>query len=464
MSGLLVSAAWRSSGKTSIATGLLAGLAARGLCVQPFKKGPDYIDPQWLGLAAGRACRNLDPYLQGDAEVAADWARHAGGCDLAMIEGNLGLHDGMDLDGGDSNAALARLLGVPVILVLDARGMGRGAAALLQGLALFDSGVRVAGVILNRVGGARHEGKLRAAIERFTRIPVLGAIGEDPRVGVRERHLGLVPAGELDDSRERVEGMREAVCACVDLDAVLAIARTAAPIVAPAPGPAPPAPALRIGIARDRAFGFYYPDDLDAFRACGAELVTVDTLADGRLAEVDGFFIGGGFPEVHAPGLAANRALRESIRQAIEDGLPVYAECGGLMYLARSLTWRGQTWEMVGAIPADIVMQAKPVGKGYVRLAETGDHPWGAGEGTSIRAHEFHYSTLVHADPGLRYAWRMERGEGAGAGRDGIVHRNVLASYSHQRGVGGNDWVRRFLRHVARVKAAREGAAAVAAR
>ena len=464
MSGLLISAAWRSSGKTSVATGLLAGLVARGLRVQPFKKGPDYIDPQWLGLAAGRACRNLDPYLQGDAEVAADWARHAGGCDLAMIEGNLGLHDGMDLDGGDSNAALARLLDVPVILVLDARGMGRGAAALLQGLALFDPGVRIAGVILNRVGGARHEGKLRAAIERFTRIPVLGAIGEDPRVGVRERHLGLVPAGELDDSRERVEGMREAVCARVDLDAILAIARTAAPIVAPAPGPAPPAPALRIGIARDRAFGFYYPDDLDAFRACGAELVTVDTFADKRLAEVDGFFIGGGFPEVHAPALAANRALRESLRLAIEDGLPVYAECGGLMYLARSLTWRGQTWEMVGAIPADIVMQAKPVGKGYVRLAETGEHPWGAGEGTRIRAHEFHYSTLAHADPGLRFAWRMERGEGAGAGRDGIVHRNVLASYSHQRGVGGNDWVRRFLRHVARVKAARADAAAFAAR
>jgi len=203
MSGLLVSAAWRSSGKTTVATGLIAGLVARGLRVQPFKKGPDYIDPQWLGLAAGRACRNLDPHLQEDSEIAASWARHAGDCDVALVEGNLGLHDGMDLEGGDSNAALARRLGLPVVLVLDARGMSRGAASLLLGLATFDPDVRVAGVILNRVGGARHEAKLRAAIERFTRLPVLGAIGDDPRLGVVERHLGLVPAGEEGGDRHQ---------------------------------------------------------------------------------------------------------------------------------------------------------------------------------------------------------------------------------------------------------------------
>jgi len=464
MSGLLVSAAWRSSGKTTVATGLIAGLVARGLRVQPFKKGPDYIDPQWLGLAAGRACRNLDPHLQEDSEIAASWARHAGDCDVALVEGNLGLHDGMDLEGGDSNAALARRLGLPVVLVLDARGMSRGAASLLLGLATFDPDVRVAGVILNRVGGARHEAKLRAAIERFTRLPVLGAIGDDPRLGVVERHLGLVPAGEVDDARERIAAMGEAVCARIDLDAILAIARTAAPVTPQAPAPRPPAPALRIGIARDRAFGFYYADDLEAFREGGAELVTVDTFADASLPDVYGLFIGGGFPEVHAAALAANRSLRADLNRAIEDGLPVYAECGGLMYLARSLTWRGETWEMVGAIPADVVMQSKPVGKGYVRLAETAEHPWGAGEGKTTGAHEFHYSTLVHADPELRYAWRMERGEGAGAGRDGIVHRNVLASYSHQRSAGGNDWVKRFLGHVARVRTARERARPVAVR
>jgi cobyrinic acid a,c-diamide synthase len=458
VSGLLVSAAWRSSGKTTVATGIIAGLAARGLAVQPFKKGPDYIDPQWLGLAAGRACRNLDLHLQGEVEVAAHWAKHAAGCDVAIVEGNLGLHDGLDLEGSDSNAALARKLQLPVVLVLNARGMARGAAALLHGLATFDPSVRVAGVILNRVAGARHEGKLRAAIERYTRIPVLGAIREDPRLAVLERHLGLVPAGEIGDAKARIDAMREAVCAAVDLDAILGIAATAAPVAAPPPVTVDPVAPLRIGIAQDRAFGFYYADDLDAFRDAGATLVPVDTLHDDELPDVDGFFIGGGFPEVLGAELSANAAFRESLRRRIEDGLPVHAECGGLMYLARSLSWRGHTWEMVGALPADVVMHAKPVGKGYVRLVETDAHPWGAGEGTIVLAHEFHYSTLAHADPQLRYAYRMERGEGTDGRRDGIVHRNVLATYAHQRSVGGNDWVRRFLRHVADVKAARGSA------
>jgi cobyrinic acid a,c-diamide synthase len=460
MSGILISAAWRSSGKTTVATGLIAGLVGRGLTVQPFKKGPDYIDPQWLGLAAGRPCRNLDLHLQGDAEVAAHWARHAAGCDVAVVEGNLGLHDGLDLEGADSNAALARKLQLPVVLVLNARGMARGAAALLHGLATFDPTIRIAGVVLNRVAGARHEGKLRAAIERFTRIPVLGAIGEDPRLGVVERHLGLVPAGEVEDAKDRIAAMREAVCAGIDLDAIVAIARTAAPVGAPPPQAPAPVARLRIGIARDRAFGFYYADDLEAFRDAGAELVAVDTLHDRCLPEVDGLFIGGGFPEVLGAELAANAGFRASLREGIEEGLPVYAECGGLMYLARSLSWRGHTWEMVGALPADVVMHAKPVGKGYVRLVETAEHPWGAGEGTVVRAHEFHYSTLAHADPGLRYAFRMERGEGADGKRDGIVHRNVLATYAHQRSVGGNDWVRRFLAQVASHKAVRAAAAA----
>ncbi len=466
MGGIYLSAAWRSSGKTTIATGLIAGLARRGLRVQPFKKGPDYIDPQWLGLAAGRACRNLDPYLQGDAEVLEQWSRHAAGCDVALVEGNLGLHDGMDLEGADSNAALSRALGLPVVLVLDAKGMSRGAAALLHGLATFDPSVRIGGVILNRVGGPRHEGKLRAAIERYTGIPVLGAIGEDPRLGVLERHLGLIPAGEMGDAARRIEDMAAAVGAGLDLDAILAIAAQASAVPAvPARAPGEAGPGvlgLRIGIARDRAFGFYYADDLEAFREAGATLVPVDTMADERLPEIDGLFIGGGFPEVFGAELSANRTFRESLRQAIEGGLPVYAECGGLMYLARTLSWRGHVWDMVGAVPADVVMKGKPAGKGYVRLAETADHPWGRGEGTVMRAHEFHYSTLANADAGLRHAWRVERGEGTGDRRDGIVVRNVLASYAHQRNAGGNDWVRRFLGFVAREKS--RAGAAVAAR
>jgi cobyrinic acid a,c-diamide synthase len=319
-------------------------------------------------------------------------------------------------------------------------------------------------VVLNRVGGSRHEGKLRAAIERYTGLAVLGAIGEDPRLGVLERHLGLVPATEIEDAQAHIAAMRAAVCEQVDLEAILAIARTAEP-VAPAAEttPRPPAsgePALRIGIARDRAFGFYYEDDLDAFRAAGASLVPIDTLHDAALPDVDGLFIGGGFPEANGAALAANVRFRDSLRRAVEAGLPVYAECGGLMYLARSLSWRGHTWEMVGAIPADVVMQGKPVGKGYVRLVETGEHPWGAGEGAVVHAHEFHYSLLQDVAPGLRYAGRVARGEGTGERRDGIVHRHVLAGYTHQRSVGGNDWVRRFVAYVREAKRVREGLAA----
>ncbi|HET9471311.1 MAG TPA: cobyrinate a,c-diamide synthase, partial [Usitatibacter sp.] len=335
MAGFMVSAAWRSSGKTTVACGLAAALARRELAVQPFKKGPDFIDPQWLTLAAGRPCRNLDLHLQGALGVDAYWARHAGGCDVALIEGNLGLHDGLAQDGSDSNATLARRLGVPVVLVLDARGMGRGAAALLMGLAAFDPQVRIAGVVLNRLDGPRHEGKLRAAIEAHTGLAVLGAIGEDPRFAIVERHLGLVPANEDTQAGARVRALGDMIAASVNVGAVLAAAATASPLPAPAAmaGGARPGRRPRIAIARDAAFGFYYPDDLEALEHAGATLVAFDALRDPRLPEADALYVGGGFPETLAPALEANAALRGDIRARIEAGLPAYAECGGLMYL-----------------------------------------------------------------------------------------------------------------------------------
>jgi len=452
MAALLVSAAWRSSGKTTLCVGLAAAFRARGISVQPFKKGPDFIDPQWLGAAAGRTCRNLDPRLQGAAGVKAYWERHAGGAELALVEGSLGLHDGMALDGSDSNAGLAKLLGLPVVIVLDARGMGRGAAALLAGLAGFDPGVRLAGVILNRVSGARHEGKLRAAIAQFTAVPVLGAIAEDPGLAIVERHLGLVPANEAADPEGRIAALGEAIARQVDLEALLEAARKAPALPPPsASGRPTPRDGPRVGIARDRAFGFYYPDDLEALREAGATLVAIDTLHDAALPPIDGLFLGGGFPEMLAPALAANEGLRREIRAAVEAGLPVYAECGGLMYLSRSLTHLGRRWEMVGAVPADVVMHERPVGKGYVTLAETASHPWGRGEGSVLEAHEFHYSSLENADPGLACAWKVVRGHGIDGRRDGLVYRNVLATYAHQRSVGGNDWAARFVAHLGRI-------------
>jgi cobyrinic acid a,c-diamide synthase len=463
---LLVSAAHKSSGKTTIAVGLAAAAAARSLAVQPFKKGPDYIDPMWLAAASGRACRNLDFFVMGRDEIAAAVRRHAADADLALIEGNKGLYDGLDLDGSTSNAALASLLGAPVVLVIDARGMTRGIAPLILGFQAFDRSIRIAGVILNRLGGSRHEAKLRAVIEHYTDARVLGAVHEAEALRIVERHLGLVPSGENGDAAARIAAIRDAVARQVDLDRVLELAGWRPAVRRePAPGEASAAaePRIRIAIAMDRAFGFYYADDLEALERAGAELVPFDTLRDARLPEADGLFIGGGFPEMFMAELEANASLRVRIRHAAAKGLPIYAECGGLMYLARSLTWRGETRRMAGVIPGDVVMHDRPVGRGYVRLRETAAHPWPLDPPAEIRAHEFHYSSLERLAPGTRFAYEVTRGHGADGRRDGVVRRNVLASYTHLRSVGGNRWAERFAAFVRKVKDERREALGLAA-
>lgn len=452
MSRFLISAAHKSSGKTTISVGLCSALSAQGLAVQPFKKGPDYIDPMWLAQASGRDCFNLDPFLSTPEEIAACFTRHAGLADISIVEGNKGLYDGLALDGSNSNAALAHLLELPVVLVLDARGMTRGIAPLILGYQAFDPRIRIAGVILNQLGGARHESKLRAVIEHYTDVPVLGAIGHDSRLALVERHLGLMPNHELDDAAQRVRAMGELITQQVDLSRVLEIAASATKL------PSPPAPIvvatdvaltpLRIGVARDQAFGFYYPDDMLALKAAGAELVPFDTLRDASLPVVDGLFIGGGFPEMFMPQLQANAAMRQSIRTAIENGMPVYAECGGLMYLTRSIQWKEQQYDMVGALPADVVMHERPVGRGYVKLQATGDTLWSptpSDESTTLRGHEFHYSSLENVAPDLKFAYRVLRGYGIDGQQDGIIHRNVMASYAHLRSGAGANWANEFV-------------------
>jgi cobyrinic acid a,c-diamide synthase len=451
MNRLFVSAAHKSSGKTTVCIGLCAALRARGEAVQPFKKGPDYIDPLWLGLAAGRPCYNLDAYLTGAEEIRAQVARSMRGATLGIIEGNKGLYDGLALDGSNSNAAMAALIGAPVILVIDARGMTRGIAPLILGYQAFDANIRIAGVILNQLGGSRHEAKLRAVIEHYTGVPVLGAVQHNERMTIIERHLGLVPSNEARAARACVDEIAMLVAAQVDLDQVLAVARQAAPLAEtarPDGEPATHGPSVRIGFARDAAFGFYYPSDLEALRDAGAEMLPFDTLHDQSLPPVDGLFIGGGFPETHMDALAANVALRAEIRNVIEAGLPAYAECGGLMYLARGIEWEGRRAEMVGVIPADIVMHSRPVGRGYVHLRETGRGLWPRPQSIDaalIHAHEFHYSSVENLAPGVEFAYEVERGHGIDGRHDGIVHKNLLASYAHLRDVAGNPWARRFV-------------------
>jgi cobyrinic acid a,c-diamide synthase len=417
--------------------------------VQPFKKGPDYIDPMWLGRAAGRGCHNLDFHTSSPDEILETYARHVVGADIAVIEGNKGLYDGMDVEGSNSNAAMAKLLGTPVVLVIDAQGMTRGIAPLILGYQAFDTELRIAGVILNKLGGSRHESKLRAVVERYTDVPVLGAVHRRAELEIVERHLGLVPSNEDEASAARIDQIAEIVGQAVDLEALVGTAAEAA---------APPTAAsttlfrhrqdLRIGVARDAAFGFYYPGDLQALQDAGAQLITIDTLRDQRLPAIDGLFIGGGFPETQMEALERNAPLRAAIREAIEAGLPTYAECGGLMYLARSLRWRGRRCDMVGAIPADTVMHERPQGRGYVRLRPTGRAPWTVAAQGEIRAHEFHYSSLVDMDPALEYAYEVKRGTGVDGHRDGIVYKNLLASYAHLRDTAHTPWARRFVEYV----------------
>ena len=450
MARLFLSAAHKSSGKTTVSIGLAAALRRRQIDVRPFKKGPDYIDPMWLTLASGRPCYNLDFNTQTRAEILRLLAAKAAGGGFTLIEGNKGLHDGVDLEGRDCSAALAKLTKSPVVLIVDAFGMARGVAPLVRGYADFDRKVEIAGVILNRIGGARQAGKLRQAIERYTDLAVLGEIPRDEALALSERHLGLTTPTETWAADAIVAAASDAVANGVDIDRLLAIAARAPALDAPPAHPEPTrAPDVRIAIARDAAFGFYYPDDLEALRRGGAELIEFDTLSDAHLPHCDGLFIGGGFPETFGERLAANVTLREEIRAAIAQGLPTYAECGGLMYLSRALLWQGERYEMVGAIAADARMHERPQGRGLVELAASDAFPWRAPH-TSLKAHEFHHAALENIDPDVSFAWRVERGHGVDGRNDGLVVGSVLASFSHLRDTARFPWTRRFLEYVRR--------------
>ncbi len=454
MAHLLISAAHKSSGKTTVSIGLAAALSHQGLTVQTFKKGPDYIDPMWLSRSTDRPCFNLDYYTMSEAEILATFARHDGPADLSLIEGNKGLYDGLDLDGGNSNAALASLLKAPVVLVIDARGMTRGIAPLILGYQAFDPDLNITGVILNKVGGNRHEGKLRAIIEHYTDLKVLGAVHRDPRLEIQERHLGLMPSNEAPEADAKIDIIRDLIAAQVNIDAIADIAKTATLRDISIPAPAVSVAAdIKIGIARDSAFGFYYPDDLTALEHAGAELITIDLSADTVLPDIDGLFIGGGFPETRMDKLEGNSAMRTAVKKAVEGGLPTYAECGGLMYLARSLTWRGETRQMAGIIPGDIVMHDVPQGRGYVRLQETGQGLWPKTQGADeIPAHEFHYSSLENLEGVPTYAYQVLRGHGIDGQHDGLVMHNLLACYAHLRDVQANPWAARFVNFVRQCK------------
>lgn len=455
MARLFISAAHKSSGKTTLSIGLCAAWQQQGWQVQPFKKGPDYIDPLWLSAASQRSCHNLDFNTSNDHEILHCVQHYGQTADLSLIEANKGLYDGLSLDGSDSNAALAKLLQAPVILVIDTRGMTRGVVPILLGYLAFDREVNIAGVIFNRVGGSRHAAKLRQAVEHFTDLPVLGAVQESSELQIEERHLGLMPSNERADAEQQIAKICALVADQVDLTQLISIAQQAPQLPTSIQTPLFKTSLntntkLRIGICQDAAFGFYYPGDLEALQQAGAELVKIDTLQDTQLPDLDGLFIGGGFPETQMQQLAANRSMRLSIRAAIEAGLPTYAECGGLMYLARSLKWKNQQADMVGIIPGDAVMHPKPQGRGYVQLEETAAMPWpNSVTGTElVQAHEFHYSRLENLTATGQYAYKVKRGQGIDGEYDGWVYKNLLASYTHLRHTHRYPWAQRFMEFV----------------
>ncbi len=433
-----------------ISAGLAAALTSQGNRVQCFKKGPDYIDPMWLRAASGRPCYNLDFNTMSVIEMRGLIATKSQSADLGLIEANKGLFDGVDLKGADSNAELARVTRTPVILVVDTTGMTRGIAPLLFGYQNFDPDIRVSGVILNNVGGARHEGKLRAAVEEYSDTKVVGAVWRSAKLDIDERHLGLITPLEIPSTTDLINTLGEIVGQSTDLGTIGKIARSAKPLSLPAATVVDTEfQGLKIAMARDAAFGFYYEDDIETFAALGAELVFFDATKDAELPKVDGLFIGGGFPETQALALSRNRSLRSEIRQAILTGLPAYAECGGLMYLCEQLKWHANSFEMCGVIPANAVMCQRPQGRGHVEFTTIRNHPWGQQPGI-IRAHEFHYAKLEGLSQDTKFCENIQRGHGITGEFDGMVLNNLLASFCHLRHTSNYPWIKYFLSFVKR--------------
>jgi cobyrinic acid a,c-diamide synthase len=429
---LIIAAPMSGSGKTTFTAGLIAALAARGLRVAPFKVGPDYIDPSYHALATGRACYNLDGWLLPPQRVQALFAHRAQDTDVALVEGMMGLFDGYSSEDDIGSAAhIARLLSMPVLLVLDANAMARSAAALVKGFRDFDPRIRLAGVMLNRVGSTGHARLLQEAIERTVNMPVVGYLIHDEALRLPERHLGLIPTLEAGPWSSWVDELRKKIAATVDLDRILEIARSAEPLDPPTENPFAPissATRVKIAVARDAAFNFLYDDNLDLLRAAGAEIAFFSPLRDAALPEgSQALYLCGGFPELYAAEIGANTALHSEIRSAFAQGLPIYAECGGLMYLTEQIVdGDGQAHPMVGVLAGKSVMTSR-LTIGY-RMVRALDDSWLCCAGETMRGHEFHYSTWSGRPASIPPAYELvqadERLEGAHLG-------SLVASYVH---------------------------------
>lgn len=424
---VVIAGATSGVGKTAVSCAIIYSLSKRGYSVQPFKVGPDYIDPSLLVAVSGGAARNLDPWLMGGSAMKRNFVSRST-ADVSIIEGVMGYYDGF---AGSSNLAstfdVASRLACPVILVLDASRTARSIAAIATGFAKFHKNSRIAGVVLNMLGSKKHERLCREAMEAC-KMPILGAVPRSDSLKIRSRHLGLVPAAEAGQAHAVRRAAGE-IADRLDIDRILAICNSAKPL-AGAPARSGAKRRAVIGVALDSSFNFYYQENLDALRLGGAELKFFSPTSDSGMPECDGMYIGGGFPEVQGPQLAENCNMRRSVREAAEGGIPIYAECGGLMYLTRSIRYGAKKYPMAGLFDAETVMTERMV-LNYAE-GETVRSSIVSGPGERLRAHEFHYSRLGAVPQDAEFAYRLSAGDGISDGRDGLVLYGTLASYCHR--------------------------------
>jgi len=436
------------SGKTILSIGLIAAWREKGHRIAPFKKGPDFIDAGWLTLAATRPCHNLDSFMINNEQIVQSFISHSDDADLSLIEGNRGLFDGLDVEGRCSTAELAKLLKSPVILIVDVSMATRTVAAVTKGCQTFDPDLNVAGIILNRVAGSRQEALITNAIEKYCGTIVVGSIPKLQDAVFPERHMGLVPYQESEHAEKAISWARETVEKYLQLDAIWRIASEAEDIEIESRSQAPGTTVKdgndspQIGFIRDKAFWFYYPENLEQLERMGARLVEINAISQNVLPQLDALYIGGGFPEIQAQALADNYAFRNALREKIEKGLPVYAECGGFMFLGKNLVVDGRTYPMVGAIPVEFVLGKRPQGHGYTVLEVNESNPYYP-VGEILYGHEFHYSKpVLTGEANVDFAFKVCRGHGVDGERDGICVKNVLATFTHIHAAGNPSWAK----------------------
>lgn len=446
---IVVAGATSSVGKTSIACSIIHGMRKRGYSVQPFKVGPDYIDPTYLSAVSGNPARNLDSWIMGHRAVAESFAKNSGS-DISIIEGVMGFYDGFS--GGSNSSSthhIATILEAPVILVLDASKTARSIAATALGFTKFHRNSRIAGFILNRLGSKKHEQMCRAALEPL-KIPILGCIPKNPEISLESRHLGLVPVVEREDLKQQIKKVTKMISAHLDVDKIISIAKKAPPLLQKNKGHNEK-PKLTIGLALDKSFNFYYYDNFDALRRHGAKLEFFSPISDPCPPQCSGLYIGGGFPEVLGQPLAKNQSMKKAIKKLAEQNMPIYGECGGLMYLTKSIDYTGKKHSMVGLFDAQTSMEKKMT-LNYTKGRAVSDCIM-AKKQTKLFGHEFHYSELNDISKDSKFAYDLSIGVGIKNKKDGLVEYNTLASYMHiyfDRGLHARNFVNSCVAHLRR--------------